>query len=142
MSYTQTQHPLFKPAFDVVIKVKQVKLGPGQYRSAGYKRLNVEPMTYESALGFGMKETDLTARASFFVKPAGGSARPSRKYEEEYLKLKGRFRQPFYEKKQGGMLKLVEKTAFRISSKGEKVEIPYEAQRLRRTGAIKTGRRR
>jgi len=84
------------------------------------------------ALAIGQKEVKETARASFRLEPFGTTTRKDIVPRLDILQ--------FRKAKRGHGF--VERRQFRIDMPGEKKEIPYKAQQLRRLGLLKTKNRK
>lgn len=126
-----------RQSFDVYVKRKQMKKGKGSYLSRGFKKVNVKPLSKESALGLGMSIVDQFTNAQGFIKKRRDKpGRTSRKYEHLYHQLRHKFRFPRRKGKASLRNRFIEKTTFRIDSPAELSGIPYEAQRLRKAGLI------
>lgn len=116
--------------YDVYVKRKQLKKGKGSYKSRGYKKANTEPLTKAGAMVKGMELVDRYTNRSFHIRKSNSPAK--KQYKDHLLDmLKHRFR---YSKKNPKVF--VEKAKFAISSREEKLGIPYEAMRLRKAGLL------
>lgn len=119
-----------KQAYDVLVKRKQLKKGKGSYQSRGYKKANKKPLTKDAAIGLGMDITDTYVNRSFKIKPTTGSPKRRIDLEQKKRQLMERFRKA---KKDNQIF--VEKSKYAISSKEEKLGIPYESIQQRKKKA-------
>lgn len=121
------------PGFDTFVKRTQAKLGKGKFRSRGFQKVNVKPLTRRGAFVRGAQIVDKFTNRSFFTKPAGKPA-VSGFQDEKFNELFNKFRPS---KKDPNIF--VEKSQFAIDSKEEKEGIPFKAQRERKAKrSIKT----
>ena len=110
-------------------------------RFGKYFKLNIKPMRKMKALGKGALWADITAGASFQIKPSNKMLLDVRKDSSLWKGLKGQF----YKKGKT----YIEKTKYRISTPGEKQEITFKglgtlkqmAGRMKRVGKIKKYRK-
>ena len=111
--------------FNTLIKRKLLKVGK-ERKSRGFARANKEPLTQPQAINLGAKKVDNFANRSFKIKKSRFKAKPSN------VKVNKKLLSKFRKKKDT----FIEKTKFAIDSPQEKRQIPFEAARLRRIGAI------
>ena len=83
-------------------------------REGQFRKITTKPLSKQKALGFGALKTDITAGATFKLKPTEKKVRKQGSREWERLKKQFRIGK-------GGTF--VEKNIYRISTKGEKEEI-------------------
>ena len=114
------------PAYNVLIKRTQQKIGKGKYVSRGYVKANKEPLTKDAASGLGASIVDQYANRSFKIQIIKGIAKKRADLENTWSAL----RYKFYSAKTSNTL--VEKSAFAIDSPTEVQNIPYEAIRQRK----------
>lgn len=114
-------------AYNVLVKLKQLKAKKGHYIARGYKKVNEQPLTKESALGLGAGIVDTYANRSYKIVPVKGT--PQQRYDlsNQWESLKGKFRTA---KRNPNVL--VEKSTYAIDNPMEIKQIPYEAIRQRR----------
>lgn len=109
--------------FDVYVKDRYIYQGKPRKREQ-FKKVNVKPVSYDDAMSFGATVVDKTAGATFKVKPASKKAQELHPNIEASISswdsLAHKFYSPPKRKKSKDKHKVhVEKTAYRIDSKGE-----------------------
>lgn len=109
------------PTFDVFMKKRKLKLRKGKYISLGFEQLNKKGLSKGAALRLGATLTDLTTSRTFKIVPTGKKEETA---NESAPSILDRFTQ------KGNIY--IEKVKYSISSKLEKMDIPYKAHRLRK----------
>jgi len=122
-----------RQAYNILVKIKQLKKKKGQYKSRGYKKANKQPLTKEAAIGLGMELTDRYTNQSFKISQTRGKPESNPRLERLSRLLNYKFRR---QKKNNKIF--VERTRHAIDSPQEVRGIPYEAARQRRAGLLKT----
>jgi len=118
--------------YDVYVKRKKLKKGKGSYRSRGFKKANIEPLSREAALGLGASRVDTYTNRSFFIEETKQKIKRRRQdLINKWRALSHKFRAS---KKKPNVL--VEESAYAIDHPVEVAGIPYEAARLRRAGLL------
>ena len=118
--------------YNVYVKRKQLKKGKGSFRSRGFKKANVEPLSREAALGLGASRVDTFTNRSFFVEKAKQKIKRRRQdLINRWRALRHKFRSS---KKKPNVI--VEESTYAIDHPVEVAGIPYEAARLRKAGLL------
>jgi len=81
-----------RQAYNILVKIKQLKKKKGQYKSRGYKKANKQPLTKEAAIGLGMELTDRYTNRSFKISQTRGKPESNPRLERLSRLLNYKFR--------------------------------------------------
>ena len=110
------------------LKKTLLKKGKGKYKGMGFEQVAGE-FTKSEAIGMGIKLTGESAKQSFYIKPTGGTIEGTIRPELEDIKRRLLYR---YRTAKKNANIYIQKVQYAISSRQEKLEIPFAGQKALR----------